>query len=124
MISYAEAIRLKCALKLTPVELAILVTVMDSEEPVTRSRMFRAACDAGPIGKLRSEASFRVLLSCLNTKLPAPIRVVSVFPNGVRGRKGVGVGSNKACAFELNQGREHLLSLASEPKRKPSERTP
>lgn len=124
MISYADAIRLKCALKLTPVELAILVYVLDSTEPVMRSRMFRAASDAGPIGKIRGDDSFRVLLCNLNAKLPGLIRVVSVFPNGIRGNKGVGVGTQKACSFELNHGREELLKLASEPKRKPSERMP
>lgn len=124
MISYADAIRLKCALKLTPVELAILVCVLDSEAPVARSRMFRAASDAGPIGKPRSDQSFRVLLCNLNAKLPGLTRVISVFPNGRRGLKGIGVGTQKACAFELTQGREALMKLASEPKRKPSERTP
>lgn len=124
MISYVDAIRLKVALKLTPVELAILVCVLDSEEPVIRSRIFRAARDASPACKHGTDQVFRVQLCKLNAKLPGLIRIAPVFPNGVRGRRGVGAGTQKACAFELTQGRETLLKLASEPTRKPSERTP
>lgn len=122
MISYAEAIRLKCALKLTPVELAILVTVMDSEEPVIRSRVFHAARDAGPGAGTMGNASFSVLLCRLNAKLPVEARITPIYPGGgakmQKGRRG----AFGAVFYELTQGRETLLSLASEPKRKPSER--
>lgn len=97
-----EAMRLREALKLTRAESDILCAVLSTKGVTPRVRV---RCD--------NSRSFDVLLTRLNQKLPATIRVVPHYDEGERFIKGR-QGSNKASGYSISNewGRDQLLRIA------------